>query len=136
MAPVAQPVHASAMSDFDRMGGESRLRIIIEEFVDRVFDDVMIGFHFRNAKRKRVKRFEYEHAAEFLGAGVVYGGRPLREAHGEHRIMGGQFDRRTQILRDVLNQHDVDPEIRDRWIAHVESLRGEITGQGPGICIA
>lgn len=118
------------------MGGETKLRTIIDEFVDRVFDDVMIGFHFRNAKRKRVKRFEYEHAAEFLGAGIRYEGRTLREAHSAHRIMGGQFDRRSQILREVLSAHNVDEDIRQRWLAHVESLRGEITGQGPGICIA
>lgn len=136
MAFVAHQVHVRAMTDFERIGGEAKLRLIIDEFVDRVFDDVMIGFHFRQAKRKRVKKFEYEHAAELLGAGTPYTGRPLREAHASHPIMGGQFDRRTQILRQVLDAHGVEPEVRDRWLAHVESLRAEITGQGPGMCVA
>lgn len=121
-------------SDFERLGGEEQLRQIIDRFVDRVFDDVMIGFHFRNAKRKRVKRFEYEHAAEHLGGAVRYGGRALGEAHAPHRIMGGQFDRRTQILREVLVEAGVASDIRDRWLEHVESLRTVITGDPRGVC--
>ncbi|MEM6733423.1 MAG: group 1 truncated hemoglobin [Myxococcota bacterium] len=125
-----------AETDFERIGGEEKLRTIIDVFVDRVFDDLMIGFHFRGAKRKRVKRFEYEHAAEHLGGPVSYGGRALREAHAAHRIMGGHFDRRSQILREVLDAHEVNSDIRDRWLDHVQSLRGHITGDGRGECVA
>lgn len=123
-----------AETDFERIGGEAALRAIVDEFVDRVFRDPMIGFHFARADRARVKRFEYEHAAEHLGAGVAYGGRPLRRAHAAHRIMGGQFDRRSTILRRVLDAHRVPPDVRDRWLAHVESLRGEITADRSGEC--
>ena len=49
-------------SDFERLGGEPVLRRVIDTFVDRCFDDMMIGFHFRAADRERVKRFEYQHA--------------------------------------------------------------------------
>jgi hypothetical protein len=35
--------------------------------VDRTFDDMMIGFFFARASRERVKEFEYQHAAAFLG---------------------------------------------------------------------
>ena len=34
------------LSLFDSLGGESRLRAIIDTFVDRVFEDRMIGFFF------------------------------------------------------------------------------------------
>lgn len=121
-------------SDFERIGGEPALRAIVDEFVDRVFRDPMIGFHFARADRARVKRFEYEHAAEHLGAGLVYGGRPLRKAHAAHRIMGGQFDRRSTILRRVLEAHGVPEDVRSRWLAHVEGLRDEITADRSGEC--
>lgn len=115
------------MSDFERIGGEPALRAIIDEFVDRMFDDLMIGFFFRRASRERIKEMELQHAAEHLGAGTAYGGRPLRDAHAAHRIMGGHFERRKKILRDVLDAHGVPADVRDAWIAHVESLRGEVT---------
>lgn len=122
------------MSDFERIGGDPALRAIVDEFVDRCFGDMMIGFFFARADRERVKRFEHEHAAEHLGAGRPYGGRPLPIAHGAHRILGGQFDRRLTILREVLEKHGVPEDIRARWLAHQESLRDQITGDPRGSC--
>lgn len=121
------------MTDFEKIGEEA-LRAIIDEFVDRVFDDVMIGFHFRKASRERVKEMEYQHAAEHLGAHIVYGGRDLRAAHAPHRIMGGQFERRKKILSDVLEKHSVDESIRERWLSTQEALRGEITADPGSEC--
>jgi hemoglobin len=126
--------HAPGVTDFERIGGEPALRAVIDDFVDRCFDDLMIGFFFARADRGRVKRFEYEHAAEHLGAGARYGGRPLHVAHGAHRIMGGQFDRRRTILHEVLDAHGVPEDVRDRWLAHQDALRAEITGDPRGRC--
>lgn len=120
---------------FERIGGEEKLRAIIDDFVDRVFDDIMIGFFFRRASRERIKEMEYQHAAEHLGGPVTYGGRPLRKAHAPHRIMGGQFERRKKILSDVLLEHGVPDDIRQAWLAHTESLRGEITGDSGSECV-
>lgn len=116
------------MTYFDEIGGEPALRAIIAEFVDKVFADTMIGFLFSRANKERVKRFEYEHAAEFLGAGVRYGGRELGEAHRRHPILGGHFGRRRQILKNTLEKHGVPAHVRDAWLAHQDQLRGEVTG--------
>lgn len=115
------------MSYFDELGGEPALRAIIDDFIDRVFADVMIGFLFARASKDRVKRFEYEHAAEFLGAGARYGGRDLAEAHKRHPILGGHFARRRQLLKLTLEKHGVSPAIRDAWLAHQDALREQVT---------
>ncbi len=115
------------MSYFDEIGGEPALRAVIDEFVDRVFADIMIGFLFARANRERIKRFEYEHAAEFLGAEVRYAGRHLAEAHKRHPIMGGHFGRRRQILKQTLERHGVPAHIREAWLAHQDALREQVT---------
>ncbi|MBC7792393.1 MAG: group 1 truncated hemoglobin [Clostridia bacterium] len=117
-------------TNFERIGGEPKLRVIIETFVDSMFDDVMIGFFFRNVARKHIKELEYQFAAQFLGAPVAYRGRPVREAHKSISIMGGQFARRKRLLEQTLQLHDVPQEIIGSWLAHVESLRGEVV-KGP-----
>ena len=61
-------------------------------------------------------------------AGVVYTGRPLATAHGPHAILGGHFERRLTILREVLDEAGVAPEVRDRWLATERSLRDRIVG--------
>ncbi len=119
---------------FDELGGEKVLRAIIDRFVDRIFDDVMIGFFFQNASRQRIKDKEYEFAARHLGADIVYTGRPLGQAHAAHRIMGGQFMRRLKILEETLEEFHVPPHIRQHWIAQTESLRKLITQDAGGTC--
>ena len=98
-------------TDFERLGGEQGLRAVIDDFVDRVFDDVMIGFHFGAASRERIKAKEYEFAARHLGAPIDYTGRPLVDAHGTHRILGGQFVRRLTILAETLRDHHAPSEV-------------------------
>jgi hemoglobin len=115
------------MAYFDEMGGELALRAIIDDFVERVFADTMIGFLFARANKARIKQFEYEHAAAFLGAGTAYSGRDLAQAHKRHPILGGHFGRRRQILKQTLEKHGVPAHIVDSWLAHQDSLREQVT---------
>lgn len=119
---------------FAQLGGEPRLREIIDAFIDRVFADRMIGFFFRNADKKRIKELEYQLTAEFLGADVHYQGRPLDQAHAKHPIMGGQFARRLQILKETLEKFHVPQAVRDAWIEHNERLRSLITPNSGSDC--
>jgi hemoglobin len=119
---------------FDKLGGETRLRAIIDTFIDRVFADRMIGFFFRNADRRRIKEFEYQLAANFLGADVEYRGRPLGKAHANHPIMGGHFARRRQILSETLDFHGVHPEIKAALLRHTDALRDQITPESGSGC--
>jgi hemoglobin len=114
---------------FEQLGGETKLRTIIDTFIDRVFEDRMIGFFFRHADAARIKEFEYQHAAAFLGAPVVYRGRALELAHAKHPIMGGHFARRRQILKETLEAYAVADAVKRAWLEHTDSLRPLITSQ-------
>jgi hemoglobin len=119
---------------FEKLGGENRLRAIIDTFVDRVFEDRMIGFFFRNADRRRIKELEYQLAAHFLGGAVEYRGRPLAKAHANHPIMGGHFARRRQILSETLDFYCVPPEIKSVIMEHTDALRSQITPETGSGC--
>jgi hemoglobin len=119
---------------FDQMGGEPALRRVVNRFIDRVFDDMMIGFFFRNASRERVKAKEYEFAARHLGADVAYTGKPIRDAHAAHPIMGGQFNRRLQILKETLEEMGVPAGVQTHWLRHTEALRAQVTRDAGNAC--
>lgn len=121
---------------YERIGGEASLRAIIDDFIDRVYADVMIGFFFRGVSRERIKEMEFQLAAQWLGADIVYGGRPLEQAHRRHRIMGGQFARRKQILRETLADHGVAPDIVASFMEHTDALRKLITREADHECIS
>jgi len=125
---MAQP------SLFEALGGEAVLRPLIARFVDRMFDDIMIGYLFRAADRERVKAKEYEFAAQHLGAAVEYSGRALTEVHRAHRITGGQFMRRLQILKETLSAFQAPPEVSEHFIAHTLALQAQITSNALDQC--
>jgi len=52
---------------YQKIGGEAKLRQVIDTFIDRVFSDRMIGFFFRNADKARIKEMEFQLTAKFLG---------------------------------------------------------------------
>jgi truncated hemoglobin YjbI len=119
---------------FEQLGAESSLRAIIDTFIDRVFDDRMIGFFFRHSDRQRIKEMEYQLVAHFLGAEVQYQGRPLDQVHAKHPIMGGHFDRRRQILKETLDFYHVSEPIKEAWLAHTDQLRPLITPEQDSAC--
>lgn len=120
---------------FDELGGEPVLRPIIHDFVQRMVKDIMIGFFFRGVDPVRLEEMEYQFTAKFLGAPIAYTGKAIREAHASHPIMGGQFDRRRKILEETIQAHGVDPKIAEAWLAHVDKLRPQVTGDAGGVCI-
>ncbi|MEQ8274688.1 MAG: group 1 truncated hemoglobin [Deltaproteobacteria bacterium] len=120
---------------FERLGGEWALRPIIQDFVQRMTTDMMIGFFFREVDAKRLEEMEYLFTAKFLGADVQYVGKPIRDAHAPHPIMGGQFDRRRQILEEAIDRHGVAPDIKAAWLEHVDRLRPQVTRDAAGVCI-
>jgi hemoglobin len=114
--------------------GESKLRAVITEFYARVFDDVMIGFLFAGKDRQRLIDKEYELTARFLGADIRYTGKPMRDAHKHSPIFGGHFERRLQILRETMRDHEVAPEVQAAWLDHSYALRPQITADRGSEC--
>jgi hemoglobin len=119
---------------FDQIG-PAKLRAVLTEFYARIYADVMIGFMFQGIARQHLIDREYELTAALLGApGAAYTGRPMRTAHAPHRIFGGQFERRLQILRETLRDHEVAAEVQQAWIDHQLALRSQITADRGSDC--
>ena len=104
-------------TDFDRLGGQEGLERIVRDFVDRVFDDFVIGFLFEGRDKARIVRHEVELASVHSGGPGPYRGRGIGSVHRPLRINRGHFRRRHAILRHVLEKHGVPPEVIARWIA-------------------
>ena len=115
--------------------GDAKLRAVVTEFYARVFPDVMIGFMFQGKDKQRLIDKETELAATFLGApDAKYTGRPIRAAHANVAIFGGQFERRLQILRETLRDHAIDPDVQRVWIEHTQALRSQVTRDAGSEC--
>jgi hemoglobin len=111
---------------YERAGGEAALRPVLQDFYDRVFADLMIGYLFKGQDKARLVQRELEFTARLLGADVPYAGRPMREAHAPHPILPGHFRRRNKILEETLEAHGVPDEVREVWMRHSRGLEAAI----------
>lgn len=113
-------------SDYERIG-EERLRALIDDFIEVVAGDFIIGFMFMGKDLVRIKDKEFELASSHLGGPHSYTGRPMRRAHASSPINSGHFRRRLALLRSACQRHGVDEDIIERWIAHNQRLEAQVT---------
>lgn len=116
--------------DLGLIGGLAGLETILTDFYRRVFADPMIGYMFKGRDLQRLVALEVQFTARAFGTLTPYEGRGMRMAHAALRVTGGQFDRRLQILRETLGDHDVDPRIQEAWLGHGRALRRAVVS-GP-----
>lgn len=121
------------MTLFDEIGGD-RLRAVLTDFYERVFADTMIGFLFWGKDRALLIEREWEFTARLLGADVPYSGRPLRTAHAQSPILGGHFARRLQLLKEMMEKHEVPESVRKAWVEHTLALRPQVTRDTSSEC--
>lgn len=114
-------------SDYARLGGAEGLEPLVRAFVNRVRQDVIIGFFFDRVDPETLIARELEFAAQHLGGEVRYSGRPLRTVHRAHPINRGHFHRRLWILEEILREAQVPEDIRERWLQHNRALEGAVT---------
>lgn len=115
------------MSLFDQAGGEPVIRAVVDRFVDRAFDDGIIGFFFAGKDRERIKLHEFEHAASVLGGPVAYTGRPVVPLHRALKINGGQFRRRLALLRQEIEREALPAEVCEAWLSAQRAMERQIT---------
>ncbi len=103
------------------------MRAVVDRFVDRCFDDRIIGFLFEGRDRVALKRHELAHTAVLLGADVAYEGRPVAAVHRPMRINAGQFRRRLAILRQELVREGLSEELVEAWLAPQRRMERIVT---------
>lgn len=112
-----------AIADFS-----DRLKLAAQLFYGEVFADPMIGFMFHGLDQVHLAEREYELMAKVCGLKVDYQGRPLKQAHRNHNIRRGQFDRRLVLLVSALETAGVDGLHIETIVAHSHKLAPMILG--------
>lgn len=118
------------MTDLERIGGEATVERVITAFIDRVFDDMIIGFMFIGKDKQRIIRHEIEHALQHLGGKSSYLGRPIPAVHRPLPISHGHFRRRIALLKVVLQENEIPPPVIERWVQANQRLESAVVQGG------
>jgi hemoglobin len=111
---------------YESIGGEARVREVIQALYDRLFVDPMIGFLFEGKDKAHIVTQQVAFTCRFLGGPQVYEGLPLPRAHAKIPILPGHFDRRHRLLEQVLGECGVPADAKRVWLQIDQSLRPSV----------
>ena len=110
-------ISSTNLDPITRLGGFSQLIIILDEFYTRLLSDILVGYIFKPFDRQKLITDQAEFVNRSLGGPHRdYEPRNLKQIHRPLKITSGHFDRRHQILKDVLDQYEVESDIKKMWL--------------------
>ncbi|MFO0659421.1 MAG: group 1 truncated hemoglobin [Polyangiaceae bacterium] len=113
------------------LGGQEGISSLLYDLYRRLFSDPLVGFLFEGQDLDRIVSMQTKFTARMLGDNtVVYPGKSMPEAHDQHPILPGHFDRRHRLLQMVLDEHRVPEEAKVAWLALDQALRPAILKAG------
>lgn len=115
---------------YDAIGGEERVRAVLQSLYDRLFVDPIVGFLFEGKDKQHIVEEQVAFTCRFLGGPHRYVGKPLPEAHAALPLLPGHFDRRHFVLEQVLCEQRVPEEVAREWLRIDESLRPSVLAAG------
>jgi hemoglobin len=111
---------------YEAIGGEPRVRAVLQSLYDRLFEDAMIGFLFAGKDKAHIVEQQVAFTCRFLGGPQVYSGLPLPKAHANVPLLPGHFDRRHRLLEQVLEAEGVPLEVKRVWLEIDTALRPSV----------
>jgi hemoglobin len=133
--PQTRPAAARRGSLYERLGGETAVRAVVDDFVARAAADPAVNFTREGRPTPwqptpqnlaRLKQRLVEFIATTAGGPMQYGGRDMVTAHRGMGITNAEFDALAGHLRAALDANDVPRRERDELLQAVSSTRGAI----------
>jgi hemoglobin len=117
-------------SAYEVIGGEARVRAVLEALYAALFEDPIVGFLFEGKDREQIVSAQLGLTCAFLGGPQRYTGRPLPEVHAKLPLLAGHFDRRHHLLAATLRAQHVPEDAASEWLRIDRSLRSSVLAAG------
>ena len=115
-----------------RLGGPSALRPILADFYGRLAQDAIVGFFFRGYPLERIVEGQHTFMLRALGLSTQRGRGPAQAHAALPPIRSGHFNRRLVVLESTLQDHHLDAEEIQVWLAFENAFREMIVHPSTG----
>ena len=125
----ASPMQAASPSLYDRLGGQTAITAVVDDFVGNVAADKRINGFFANTDIPRLKRLLVEQICAGTGGPCTYTGRDMRTAHTGMRITDAHFNALVEDLVKSLDKFKVPQREKDELLAVLGPMKPDIVGR-------
>jgi hemoglobin len=113
---------------FERVGGFAKVRLIVSEFYDRIFDSDQLRPYFEHIDVPRLIDHQTKFVSALMGGPAAFTNDHLSRAHSRLGITHAEYDEMAELFRETLEDFDVPDADVDRLHAHLLSLREHVMG--------
>ena len=113
---------------YERLGGEAKLRKIVNDILDKNYNNPDIGHHFRKVDMKKLKQLVFEFFSMGTGGPHKYTGRDMRTSHTGLNISEDDFQKGNLDVLMALEENGIGEAERNEVIAILNSLKRDVVG--------
>ncbi|MEB2776777.1 group 1 truncated hemoglobin [Algoriphagus sp. D3-2-R+10] len=113
---------------YERLGGESGIIKIVNDVLDKNFNNPLVGYHFKNIDMDKLKRLVFEFFSMGTGGPHEYRGRDMRTAHTGMQINMEEWESATDDMVWALDNNGIGEKEKNEVITILESFKGDIVG--------
>lgn len=123
-ASFATPARADTL--FEEIGGESKLKAVVDELVVIALEDHRINFAFAGTDLERFKHLLYTQLCELAAGPCIYDGRPMSAAHSKLNITTAQFNALAEDLYKAFDRAGVGYRTQNKMMALLVPMQREV----------
>jgi hemoglobin len=129
----AQAVCAASGTLYDQIGGEPRMRAVVEDFTAIVLDDERINFTFAETDMKKFKQLLFEQLCNITQGPCPYTGRDMHTAHAKLAITNAMFNALAEDLYLAFDREHVPYRLQNRVMVLLAPMQHDVVrvGRGP-----
>ncbi len=114
------------LSLYQRLGGETRVRKIVNDILDKNLSNPLIGHHFRSIDMNKLKQLVFEFFSMGTGGPHHYTGRDMRTSHANLNITEQDFEIANEDTLAAMEENGVSEEDKKEIISILNSMKSDV----------
>ena len=115
-----------AKSNFDKFGGEVKLKKIVNEFTVKLQNNVHMKAFFKETDIKRFQEKLYEQFCSELGGPCKYTGKNMKRSHKGHEINQNNFYKLVEILQETMSENEISNSLQNKLLKKLAPMYKDI----------
>jgi hemoglobin len=114
---------------FNDIGGEAKLKHVVDELVEVMLADERVNFTFANTDIPKFKHLIYTQLCELAAGPCIYDGRTMKAAHEKLPITNAMFNALTEDLYIAFDRVGVPYRVQNRMIALLAPMQKDVVNK-------
>jgi truncated hemoglobin YjbI len=119
---------------FDQLGGMPVVEKVHTIFYEKLLSHPWLKDFFKGVPRQHLESQQSEFMSGVFGGPKIYGGRAPKAAHTHMFITEEVFLTRHDLLAQSLTEANVEPDLREKWLAYDMNMKKLLVKNSPSEC--